>query len=124
MALLFGAPLIRPISKNYKLYRTKLSGQSVILAGIFTLHPCIMNIKSSKSMTYTKLNLPNLCTNTSTKNFPIIFKTTSIKFLEIMATPLELQQMMTSLFHFSGLIGAKNHSSIKDQNYGILFPKI
>ena len=41
-----------------------------------------------------------------------------------MATPLELQQMMTSLFHFSGLIVAKNHSSIKDQNYGILFPKI
>ena len=71
-----------------------------------------------------KLNLPNLCTNTSTKNFPIIFKTTSIKFLEIMATPLELQLMMTSLFHFSGLIVAKNHSSIKDQNYGILFPKI
>ena len=38
--------------------------------------------------------------------------------------PLELQQMMTSLFHFSGQIVAKNHLNIKDQNYGILFPKI
>ena len=74
-------------------------------------------------MTYIKLNLPNLCTNTSTKNFPIIFKTTSIKFLEIVATPLELQQMMTSLFHFSGQIVAKNYLNIKDQNYGIFSQK-
>ena len=104
--------------------QNKAIGQSVILAGVFMLHPCILNIKSSKSMTYIKLNLPNLCTNTSTKNFPIIFKTISIKFLEIMATPLELQLMVTSLFLLSGQIVAKNHLNIKDQNYGILFPKI
>ena len=41
-----------------------------------------------------------------------------------MATPLERQQMMTSLSHFSGQIVAKNYLNIKDQNYGILFPKI
>ena len=61
------------ISTNYKLYRIKLSGQSVIQAGAFMLHSCIMNIKSSQSMTYVKLNLPKLCRNTSTKNFAIIF---------------------------------------------------
>ena len=65
----------------------------MILAGVFMLQPCIMNIKPSKSMTYIKLNLPNLyALIRQQKNFPIIFKTTSIKFLEIMATPLELQQ--------------------------------
>ena len=36
-----------------------------------------------------------------------------------MATPLELQQIMTSLFHFAGQIVAKNHLNIKDQNYEI-----
>ena len=41
-----------------------------------------------------------------------------------MAIPPELQQMMTSLFHFSGQIVAKNPLNIKDQNYGILFSKI
>ena len=40
-----------------------------------------------------------------------------------MATSLELQQIMTSLFHFFGQIVAKNHLNIKDQNYGIFFPK-
>ena len=58
------------------------------------------------------------------KKFLFIFKTTLIKILEIMATPLELQQMMTSLFHFSRQIVAKNHLNTKEQNYGILFPKI
>ena len=37
MALLYGGPLIQPISTNYKLYRIKLSEQSVIPAGIFII---------------------------------------------------------------------------------------
>ena len=41
-----------------------------------------------------------------------------------MTIPQQLQQMMTLLFHFSGQIVVKNHLNIKDQNYGILFPKI
>ena len=124
MALLYGGALIQPISMNYKLYTIKLSGQSVIQAGVFMLHSCIMNIKSLLSMTYIKLNLPNLRTSTSTKNFPIIFQTTSFKFLETMITPLELQQMITSLFRFSRQIVAKNHLNIKNQKYVILFLKI